>query len=227
MLFRSIINYNTESLNLSDMESGLNYAGKDSKAYLIKDKEVFYLFVDHMYYNDMKYFHLYKIYNGKIETVLEDFGYIDFVGSNYIIGYTYLGMIGYQKCEFKKIFMNGKFELDGEYKVSGNSDKYPSWKFYTLVNDLPYNEYDVNTKQITASKLKSGTKIRTISTDAKSYIKIETDKGLTGKVKIDRVDNELNSVYRDFVVNGQLFMKYYFLDGTKYIDDVYCSIPAY
>lgn len=222
-----LVYYNKEKLDLSDMESGFNYAGKDTNAYIIRNNGIFYLFIDHMHYNDAKYFHLYKLFDKKIETVLEDFGRIDFVGYDYIIGYTSLGIIGYQMCEFKKVFRNGKFELDGEYKISDKDGEYPSWKFYTLVKDLEYDEYNEKAKTYNTRVLKSGTRIRALATDGETYVNIETDKGSTGKLKIDRVDKEANSIYRDFIVKGELFMKSYFLDGSKYIDDVFCSIPSY
>ena len=118
-----LIRYNNELLDLGDVESGFNYASNDTNAYLIKDDNDYYLLIDKMYFSDCKYYHLYSLSNGKIELVEEESGRIDFVGYDYIIGYTDLGMIGYQRCEFKKVFKNGKFELDGEYKVVGRDNE--------------------------------------------------------------------------------------------------------
>ena len=195
--------------------------------YIIRDSSDYYLFVDRMYYNDTKYYRLYQLKNKKIELVEENYGKIEFVGYNYIIGYTDLGMIGYQRCEFKKEFRNGKFELDGEYKVTRNDDSHPKysiWEYYTLVRDLEYDEYDDKTDSYIKKVLKKGTNIRSLATDAKTYITIETEDGRKGNVKVERVDDKF---LRDFIVNGEKFMYYYFLDGSKYDFEVFSSVPAY
>lgn len=199
----------------------------DASAYIIKDRDKFYLLIDKMHEYDSRFYSLYIIVNNKIEIVEECSGRIDFVGYDYIIGYTDLGMIGYQRCEFKKVFRNGKLELDGEYKVIGIEDSspaYPIWKYYTLVKDLKYEEYNDKTKKYQEKVLKTGTKIRSLSTDAKTYITIEVEDGRKGNVKVDKVDDEFG---RDFIVNGQLFMNYYFLDGTKYSIEVFSPMAAY
>lgn len=196
----------------------------DASVYLVRQNNKFYLFVDKMHFNDVRYYRLYSLSNGKIEIVEEEYGRIDFVGYDYIIGYTDMGMIGYQQCEFKKVFKNGKLELEGEYKVVEDETFHPFWVYYTLVKDLEYEEYDDKKNNYKERVLKAGTKIRAISTDAKTYITIEVEDGKKGKVKVDKVDEEFG---RDFIVNWQLFMDYYFLDGSKRDLEVYRFVPAY
>ena len=196
----------------------------DASAYIMKNKGDIYLLIDKMHENDVRFYNLYHVVDDNIVLIETGYGRIDFVGYDYIIGYTDLGMIGYQRCEFKKVFRNGKFELDGEYKVVGRDNEYPFWYYYTLVKDLEYEEYNDRTKKYRKKVLKAGSKIRALSTDAKSYINIEVEDGRKGKVKVDKVEDGFG---RDFFVNGQLFMNYYFLDGTKYDYEVFNALPAY
>ncbi len=186
-----------------------------SSLYLIRSNNEYYIFVDKVFCYDYKGYRLYHLSNDKIELIEDESGRIDFVGYDYIIGYTALGMIGYQQCEFKMVLKNGKLELDGEYKVVENDGNYPFWHYYTLVKDLKYEEYDDKAKKYKEKVLKTGTKIRALSTDAKTYITIEVEDGRNGKVKVDKVRN------RDFIVNGQVFMNYYFIDGTQSHHTVY------
>ena len=195
----------------------------DSSIYLVQNNGEYYILIDKLYMYDARGYNLYHLSNDKIELIENESGRIDFVGYDYIVGYTDLGMIGYQQCEFKKVFRNGKLELDGEYKVVENEGNYPFWHYYTLVKDLKYEEYDDNTKKYKEKVLKVGTKIRALSTDAKTYITIEVEDGRKGNVKVDKVEE----IDRDFIVNGHLFMNYYFLDGTKYSNEVYSPMPIY
>lgn len=220
----SYITYNDFILNLFD-DVGDWGAKLEASAYLIRDNGIHYLLIDKMASNDVKYYQIYGLINNKIESVEEECGRIDFVGYDYIIGYTDLGMIGYQRCEFKKVFKNGKLELDGEYKVTKvkGETSYPFWQYYTLTKDLKYVEFDNSTQRYSEKILKAGTKIRSTSTDAKSYIEIETEDKRRGKIKVDKVEE----IDRVFFVNGQLFMNYYFLDGSKYGYEVFRTVFAY
>ena len=221
-----IVYYNKNMIDLGfGEENGFDFdnprTSVDSSIYLIRSNNEYYIFVDKMYFYDSKGYNLYHLLEDKIEIVEDKSGRIDFVGYDYIIGYTDLGMIGYQQCEFKKVFRDGKFELDGEYKVVEDADGCQFWVYYTLVKDLKFEEYDDKSKIYIKKVLKAGTKIRTLSTDAKSYIRIETVGGRKGKVKVDKVDG------RDFIVNGKKFMNFYFLDGSKYDYEVFRALPAY
>ena len=221
-----IVYYNKNMIDLGfGEENGFDFdnprTSVDSSIYLIRSNNEYYIFVDKMYFYDSKGYNLYHLLEDKIEIVEDKSGRIDFVGYDYIIGYTDLGMIGYQQCEFKKVFRDGKFELDGEYKVVEDADGCQFWVYYTLVKDLKFEEYDDKSKIYVKKVLKAGIKIRTLSTDAKSYIRIETVGGRKGKVKVDKVDG------RDFIVNGKKFMNFYFLDGSKYDYEVFRALPAY
>lgn len=196
---------------------------KDASVYIIKNSDKFYLLVDKMHENDARFCNLYSIVNDKIELVETCSGRIDFVGYDYIIGYTDLGIIGYQRSEFKKVFKNGKLELEGEYKVVGN-EYYPASLYYTLTKDLKYSEYDNNKKKYNEVVLKKGTKVRAVATDKKNYIVLETEEDKKGIVKIDKIDEEYDG---NFIVNGETFMSYYFLDGTKQDYEVFSSMPVY
>lgn len=221
------IYYDNDIEDLGDVEGGLNHSSWDTNVYLIRENGNYYILIDKLYNNDCRYYHFYLLLDNKINLVEENIGRIDFVGYDYIIGYTDLGMIGYQQCEFKKIFRNGKFELDGEFKVVEDYGNYPFWVYYTLVKDLKYEEYDNETNRYKNKLLKVGTKIRSLSTDAKTYINIEVEDGRKGKVKVDKVEGMNESICRDFIVNGQLFMDYYFLDSSKYDYEVYSPMPVY
>lgn len=221
------IYYDNDIEDLGDVEGGLNHSSWDTNVYLIRENGNYYILIDKLYNNDCRYYHFYLLHDNKINLVEENIGRIDFVGYDYIIGYTDLGMIGYQQCEFKKIFRNGKFELDGEYKVVEDYGNYPFWVYYTLVKDLKCEEYDNGTNRYKNKLLKVGTKIRSLSTDAKTYINIEVEDGRKGKVKVDKVEGMNESICRDFIVDGQLFMDYYFLDGTKNTSEVYSPMPVY
>lgn len=222
-----IVYYNENMVDLGiDEEIGIDgvHTSVDSSIYVIRSNNEYYIFVDKMYFYDGKSYRLYRLLKDKIELVEKESGRIDFVGYDYIIGYTDLGMIGYQRCEFKKVFRDGKLELDGEYKVVENHGQYPFWVYYTLVKDLKFEEYDRNLKTYKEKVLKAGTKIRTLSTDAKTYIEIETDNNKKGRIKVDKVEDKFG---RDFIVNGHLFMDYYFLDGTKHSNEVFSPMPTY
>lgn len=217
------IYYNNDIEDLGDVEGGSNHSSRDTNIYLISENGNYYILIDRLYNDDCRYYNFYLLLNSKINLIEENVGRIDFVGYDYIIGYTDLGMIGYQQCEFKKVFRNGKFELEGEYKVVEDYGNYPFWVYYTLVKDLNYEDYSEKTKKYQEKVLKTGTKIRALSSDAKTYITIEVEDGRKGKVKVDKVEE----IDRDFIVNGHLFMDYYFLDGSKYDYEVYSPMPVY
>ena len=224
-----IIYYENDMIDLGfGEENGFDFddphTTSSSSLYLIRNKNEYYLLVDKLFFSDWKGYRLYHLTNDKIDLVEDESGRIDFVGYDYIIGYTDLGMIGYQQCEFKKVFRNGKFELEGEYKVVEDYGNYPFWVYYTLVKDLNYEEYSEKTKKYQEKVLKTGTKIRALSSDAKTYITIEVEDGRKGIVKVDEVKDVFG---RDFIVNGHLFMDYYFLDGSKYDYEVYSPMPVY
>lgn len=219
--------YNTVSVDLGideDISIDEFHTTISSSLYLTRSSNEYYILVDKMFCYDYKGYRLYHLANDKIELVEDESGRIDFVGYDYIIGYTDLGMIGYQRCEFKKVFRNGKLELDGEYKVINEVDSsptYPIWHYYALVKDLKYEEYNDRTKKYKEKVLKAGTKIRSLSTDAKTYINIEVEDGRKGKVKVDKVEKG------DFFVNGQKFMYYYFSDESKSVNLIFNPVPDY
>lgn len=222
-----VIYYNTNVLDLRYEYTDTFCSSKDTNVYIIKNENHFYLFFDKMSGdNDYRCYQFYYLTNNGIKLIETGNGKVDFVGYDYIVGYTSLGIIGYQISEFKKVFKNNKLELDGEYRVVGSYDGYPTfpiWKLYKLVKDLEYDEYDSNNKKYNKKTLKIGTKIRALSTDAQTYILIETEKGDIGKIKIDKVDCD----NRDFYVNDKVFMNYYFLDGSKDSIEVFCPMFSY
>ena len=92
-----------------------------------------------------------------------------------------------------------------------------------FIKDLEYEEHDAKTESYVKKILKKGTKIRSFATDGKTYIEIEMEDKRKGKVRVDEVEG----ANRDFIVNGQLFMDYYFLDGSKYPHEVFDTMSAY
>lgn len=220
-----VIGYNEKFLDLT-YDNGRHYTSTDTNVYIIKNGNQFYLFFDKLHFNDNKSYELYQLTNKDIILILSESGFINFVGYDYIIGCRDLGIIGYQRCEFKKVFKNEKFELDGEYKIVNrdNLKQFPNWKFYELTNDLQYSVYIKDNNKYEKSIAKKVERVRALSTDAKTYILIETEKGSIGKVKVDKVDEENDY---NFIVNGKLFMDYYFTDGTKWGSDVYAVMPDF
>ena len=222
-----IIYYNTNILDLRYEYTDSFFTSTDTNVYIIKNGDQFYLFFDKMGGdNDYRCYQFYSLTNSEIKLLETGNGKINFVGYDYIIGCRDLGIIGYQRCEFKKVFKNGKIELDGEYKIINRDNlmQFPNWKFYELTNDLQYDIYIKDNNKYEKSVAKKGERVRALSTDAKTYILIETEKGSIGKVKVDKVDEENDY---NFIVNGKLFMDYYFTDGTKWGSDVYAAMPDF
>lgn len=220
-----LINYNERILDLT-YDNGGSYTSIDTSVYIVKEDNNFYLFIDKLHFNDNKSYELYQLTNKDMILILSKSGFINFVGYDYIIGCRDLGIIGYQRCEFKKVFKNGKIELDGEYKIINRDNlmQFPNWKFYELTNDLQYDIYIKDNNKYEKCVAKKGERVRALSTDAKTYILIETEKGNIGKVKVEKVDIENDY---NFIVNGKLFMDYYFLDSSKRNSDVFAVLPDF
>ena len=219
-----LINYNKHMLDLT-FDNGSSYTSKDTSVYIIKDAKDFYLFFDKLHFNDNKSYNLYQLTKNGIDLICSERGLIDFVGHDYIIGYKSLGIIGYQMFEFKKVFKDGKLLIDDEYKIAKtNSVEFPIWKYYTLVKSLKCEEYSDSISKRHSITLNPGTKIRSVSTDANSYITIEIDDGRKALVKVDTVDIENDDI---FFVNEKKFMDYYFLDGSAYPDKIFATVFSY
>ena len=213
------IKYNNQLLDLSDIDS--TYASSDTNVYFVKFDKVKYIFIDRLHFNDWKSYRIYRLSDDKIELSYSDSGKVEFVGAVKIKGYEYFGLIGYQRTEFtKKINKSGKLVLDEEYIVVGD-ELFPITMFYELVRDLEYDKYDFNLNVTKKTILKSGTKIRSLSTDGETYLTIQTYNGDIGKVYFSNVDDGV------CYVNGHEFMSYYFLNGQKPNNEVYRVMPAY
>ena len=105
-----VIHYNSNILDLRSEYTETFCSSKETSIYIIKSDKKFYLLFDRMGGdNDYRCYQFYYLTNNEIKLIETGNGRIDFVGHDYIIGYTSLGIIGYQLSEFKKVFQNNKY----------------------------------------------------------------------------------------------------------------------